>query len=480
MGNSKLPKGKEWDRIAEEAFSSGSTHIFSEDYCRRRAELLRGVTMKKTNSVKRRFNSRIAAAAAAFIIIPGATIAGTHFLTHQTDNNDHADEVVVEPTDIESTSVLLEDSSEATEEVTEVTEEAAEVRQVGEFFQRNEWYEDEFACVDSFTIEDVDLSQLDTDCIGRMEDYSRFVDENGKLTARKDPDDWKLLKTTVTYRNDSAEPREVCVDYSLCGISCYDGELERLEMLEPYMYPDLYGWFSFKATDGEHGSKNEVIVAPGGTGTVERAMLIREQDLDKELYLCFDYEVNGAPTLGKPCQYSVKLQDGGTLTAEDMTVHEYARDEQAASKFDSLYHFCEDHKIEYTVIPEGYTTGGPYEGKYNMEGYGGGITPCGLSTTDNIDELNGLLSKEFEHDQCWTYELETIDPDTPDVGVIVNHRPDPDTPDTFNGYFDRDVLVKFNDTSDIAGYVVRLYVYSSVTEEELNQFISGMKIVPVE
>ena len=475
MGNIKLPKGKEWDKIAEEAFNSGETHIFSDNYCRRKAEMQGGITMKRNRGTSGKIKQRsgMAAAAAAFILVPGITIAGTHLLSNKASTTGPADEVIVEPSSVESTTVLLEAITEAPEE------EAAEVRQVGEFFQRNKWYEDEFVCVDSFTIEDVDLSQLDTDCIGRMEDYSRFVDDNGKLTVRDDPDGWKLLKTTVTYRNDSAEPREVCVDYSLCGISCYDGELERFELLEPYMYPDLYSWFSFKVTDGEQGSKNEVIVAPGGTGTVERAMLIREQDLDKALYICFDYEVNGTSTLGKPCQYSVKLKDGAELTAEDMTVHEIVRDEQAAADFDSLYNYSEDHKVEYTVIPEGYSTGGAYEGKYHKEGESGGITPLGLATTDNIDELNGLMAKEFEHDQAWAYELETIAPDTPDVGVIVNHRPDPDTPDTFNGYFDRDVLVKFNDTSDITGYVVRLYVHSSVTEEELNQFISGMKIVPV-
>lgn len=475
MGNIKLPKGKEWDKIAEEAFNSGETHIFSDNYCRRKAEMQGGITMKRNRGTSGKIKQRsgMAAAAAAFILVPGITIAGTHLLSNKASTTGPADEVIVEPSSVESTTVLLEAITEAPEE------EAAEVRQVGEFFQRNKWYEDEFVCVDSFTIEDVDLSQLDTDCIGRMEDYSRFVDDNGKLTVRDDPDGWKLLKTTVTYRNDSAEPREVCVDYSLCGISCYDGELERFELLEPYMYPDLNGWFSFKVTDGEQGSKNEVIVAPGSTGTVERAMLIREQDLDKALYICFDYEVNGASTLGKPCQYSVKLHDGAELTAEDMTVHETVRDEQAAATFESLYNYSEDHKVEFTVIPEGFSTGGAYEGKYHKEGESGGITPWSLATTDNVDELNGLMAKELEHDQAWAYELETIDPDTPDVGVIVNHRPDPDTPDTFNGYFDRDVLVKFNDTSDITGYVVRLYVHSSVTEEELNQFISGMKIVPV-
>ena len=475
MGNIKLPKGKEWDKIAEEAFNSGETHIFSDNYCRRKAEMQGGITMKRNRGTSGKIKQRsgMAAAAAAFILVPGITIAGTHLLSNKASTTGPADEVIVEPSSVESTTVLLEAITEAPEE------QAAEVRQVGEFFQRNKWYEDEFVCVDSFTIEDVDLSQLDTDCIGRMEDYSRFVDDNGKLTVRDDPDGWKLLKTTVTYRNDSAEPREVCVDYSLCGISCYDGELERFELLEPYMYPDLNGWFSFKVTDGEHGSKNEVIVAPGSTGTVERAMLIRDQDLDKALYICFDYEVNGASTLGKPCQYSVKLQDGDTLTADDFVTHENVRNEQAAATFESLYNYSEDHKVEFTVIPEGYTTGGPYEGKYHKEGESGGITPWSLATTDNVDELNGLMAKELEHDQAWAYELETIDPDTPDVGVIVNHRPDPDTPDTFNGYFDRDVLVKFNDTSDITGYVVRLYVHSSVTEEELNQFISGMKIVPV-
>ena len=136
MGNIKLPKGKEWDKIAEEAFNSGETHIFSDNYCRRKAEMQGGITMKRNRGTSGKIKQRsgMAAAAAAFILVPGITIAGTHLLSNKASTTGPADEVIVEPSSVESTTVLLEAITEAPEE------EDAEVRQVGEFFQRNKWY----------------------------------------------------------------------------------------------------------------------------------------------------------------------------------------------------------------------------------------------------------------------------------------------------------------------------------------------------
>lgn len=99
MNNKKLPKGNEWKKIVDDAFSSDSTHIFSDAYCNRRADLQRGAVMKRVTSNQKRSYKSIAATAAAMILIPTVTIAGTHFAVHKDGNsNDKAAEVVVEAT----------------------------------------------------------------------------------------------------------------------------------------------------------------------------------------------------------------------------------------------------------------------------------------------------------------------------------------------------------------------------------------------
>ena len=71
----------DWDKITEEAFNSEEVHDFSADYCRRRAELQGGTSMEKRRITQktRRFNTRIAATAAALLIIPTATVGALHF-----------------------------------------------------------------------------------------------------------------------------------------------------------------------------------------------------------------------------------------------------------------------------------------------------------------------------------------------------------------------------------------------------------------
>ena len=79
----------DWKKITEEAFSSDEIHVFSEDYCRRRSELQGGITMEKKRITQKtnRFNARIAATAAAFLVIPAATIGVTHFAQSSGDSS---------------------------------------------------------------------------------------------------------------------------------------------------------------------------------------------------------------------------------------------------------------------------------------------------------------------------------------------------------------------------------------------------------
>nr|MCR5731217.1 hypothetical protein [Ruminococcus sp.] len=133
MNNKKLPKGNEWKKIVDDAFSSDSTHIFSDAYCNRRADLQRGAVMKRVTSNQKRSYKGIAATAAAMILIPTVTIAGTHFAVHKDGNsNDKAAEVVVEAT-TENTEALTEIVTEYVEEKTTANESYKGYRYVDDY-----------------------------------------------------------------------------------------------------------------------------------------------------------------------------------------------------------------------------------------------------------------------------------------------------------------------------------------------------------
>ena len=143
MNNKKLPKGNEWKKIVDDAFSSDSTHIFSDAYCNRRADLQRGAVMKRVTSNQKRSYKGIAATAAAMILIPTVTIAGTHFAVHKDGNsNDKAAEVVVEATT---------DAAEAlTEIVTEYVEEKTTANESYKGYRYVDDYELQFVNTDGF------------------------------------------------------------------------------------------------------------------------------------------------------------------------------------------------------------------------------------------------------------------------------------------------------------------------------------------
>ena len=76
MKNKGLPTQKEWDNIIDEAFSSDEKHDFSALYELRKAEIQKGITMKKTtNHIQRRYRGMVAAAAAIVIAAPASVYA---------------------------------------------------------------------------------------------------------------------------------------------------------------------------------------------------------------------------------------------------------------------------------------------------------------------------------------------------------------------------------------------------------------------
>ncbi|NLT10682.1 MAG: hypothetical protein GXY08_14475 [Ruminococcus sp.] len=487
MGINRLPDSKGWDKITEEAFSSSETHVFSDEYCRRRAELQRGVTMKRTSSGNKRYRTGIAAAAAAFILIPGATIAGTHLLTHKSNDNDKAAEVIVEPT----FAVPAEN----------VQDTSAAVRKTGEDVPLN-WYNDKvFACVDSFG-----FSNLDTD--------GDPVNTTKELTNIDTSQKWKIVSSDVTYKNESDETVEIDLFYNLCSVK--DGELQSLTDPAENNDEDMYDWHDYKCVAGKQTEGDKVVLDPGETSTVERVMLLRESDLNMEMYIAFAYET-GIPdsnlvpgfnyasldSLGAPGKYCVRVDEGEDMAALENTVPVSENTDAAAEEETTAVSegneqkenievpVVTDHRIDFSIIPYGYATYGYtekdtdvcYYPKFNKEGEGGGITPCVLSTTNDINSVITQLDSEqsginpdcLPHVKKEEYEVKTLDNDTPDTTVYVLYRNVSSIIDQGSS-FDRDVIVKFNDSD----YFIQLYLEESVTKDELDQFISGMKIVPME
>lgn len=75
MGKSELPNKIEFDRIVEEAFSSGERHSFSEQYKQKKDNIQRGMIMKKMNNKSERiFVGTVAAAVLAVVAVPTGVV----------------------------------------------------------------------------------------------------------------------------------------------------------------------------------------------------------------------------------------------------------------------------------------------------------------------------------------------------------------------------------------------------------------------
>ena len=70
----KIPDGREWEKIVDEAFSSDRIHVFSEEYNTQKRFMRKGVTMKKNNIL---MNMTVAVATLAVVAFPTAIYMNT-------------------------------------------------------------------------------------------------------------------------------------------------------------------------------------------------------------------------------------------------------------------------------------------------------------------------------------------------------------------------------------------------------------------
>lgn len=140
----------DWDKITEEAFNSEEIHDFSKDYCRRRAELQGGTTMEKRRITQKthRFSSRIAATAAALIVIPTATVGVLHFAPSGDKKGGSKQGAAIEDTTAVSENIYGA-------EATDITSEA-----VTEALTTTEAAKQEATAIDEFGVE---VAPLDND-----------------------------------------------------------------------------------------------------------------------------------------------------------------------------------------------------------------------------------------------------------------------------------------------------------------------------
>jgi len=131
MKNNRLPSGKEWDKIVDDAFSSSEIHEFSDRYERRKAGLQKGNIMdnnerrREKESPRRKIDtSALIAMAAAVALVPASVFAVSHLGSNKAPL-----------TEVELSSVEETTAGEVTEAETEpVSEEAAEETEASEYF----------------------------------------------------------------------------------------------------------------------------------------------------------------------------------------------------------------------------------------------------------------------------------------------------------------------------------------------------------
>ena len=137
-----------------------------------------------------------------------------------------------------------------------------------------------------------------------------------------------------------------------------------------------------------------------------------------------------------------------------------------------------DYDISYDNVPAVFTRPDGFKFHYKDCEYGG-ITPCGPEKYNDFEAFKqeAFNKESYSSNRVENYKLEK---DGMEWDIYVSHRNIPDNDgdgkideEWANGYFDRDVAIKFGDT----GYAEHLYVYSAVSEADMKAFIEGMQLV---
>ena len=448
----------DWDKITEEAFESDEMHIFSEDYCRRRAEIQGGITMekKRENIKRRRFSASAAAAAAALVLIPAGTVGAIHFASSGSKNSGEKYGAQVETTTVTET-LAAEETSAADIEASAINEDTGEeVAVKTRYMAVPDPLPDGWVAIDGV--------------FARKYSYIDQAEDEGSTIARENSEN----SSYVSY-------------YMLSG-EVYDDVYKELSGKS-----EVVGW---PEPESPRLEKSVTEFKHDRDDGYDRDILIKFKDSDDFVALAVYYDVKQEYLYDLVQSFKLVKVDETTIpqaSDENKAINEdngekvpVAEAEEAVQVDDSITN------IEYNYLPEGLVRDeNNFKFRYYIDGefQGGGITPLLSKCSEGVD-FDSVLDEYFNREGDHSESVEEYDvgegKDEKHVYISYN-KGGPREPEfegdrriteedwkymQSNGWYNRKAVVRFADGVHYA----ELEIHSSLNDEELRKFIEGMNL----
>lgn len=450
----------DWEKITEDAFASDEEHIFSEGYCRRRAELQGGITMekKREKTRNRRFNAGMAATAAAFILIPTVTIGAIRFTSG--NKNDNSSEL--------GAAVVSAETTTGTRTAAEVTTAAVETGTIAVDTEQEplavQFYGEKYG----YTLIEYGINYDNIPAI-----FTRSEDDRFMLNSGNGSSDGILSETLLKYSDFEAYKNAFINENPGMKYEKVDQLSTEVDGKEWQYYVCYVDSSALPGESFENGWCNRnVLVKMGDSGYMN--CLYVYSDVTDEALKAF---IGGMrlEKLSEPV--NMNFQIGYNMNDYLLCDGYYSYSEEAAPT------------VEYNYIPKGYSV----DDCNSADGYGEfefvkndeeRIQPC-IGAINSEEGAGAYAKKIFDANyvsQNGTEEIRRFD-NNPEQSklVYINYRKegpcDGETEDEWKArretdWYDRDVVVVFED----AGYAVSFCVYHDVTKAELTAFIEGMEL----
>ena len=452
----------DWNKITEDAFSSGEEHMFSESYCRRRAELQGGINMEKRRKIQRtrRFNAGVAATAAAFVMIPAATIGVLHFTGGSSSDNGNGQKLGAAVSDSTDTTAYTKPAETTLDESTVTTEATTAL---------------EIATID---VETPVVQDYYKEYALLRTDYVLNYDNVPSIFTR--PDGFKFYYNDGQKHSGGITPcgLEVCTDIEAFKKEAFNtstyssNHVDNYKLEKDGMEWDIYVSYRNLPDNGSNGEGDahwafdrDVVIKFGDTGYAEHLYIYSEiTETDMKAF------IEGMQLVKQPEGAEKEVPYDGTLSM-DLFDRTYMK------KVDGV-------QVEYNFLPDGYSFAEaaieinmvdfakndeeriqPVISEYLVDANNGAEKAADTFFDANAVSRNGRV------------EQKSLDGKT----VYINYRKEgPCEGETEEGWqhrlatdwYDRDGYVAFDGT----GYGVEFCVFHEVSDEELMQFIDGMNL----
>ncbi|MBR4627570.1 MAG: hypothetical protein IKO47_07730 [Ruminococcus sp.] len=435
----------DWKKITDEAFSSDEKHIFSDSYCRRRAEIQGGLNMdkKRERTRTRRFNIGIAATAAAFILIPVGTVGALHFAGGGSKAGSPA-------ADVSSTEYYTEAATQLYVGAVDIAPVATQI------------YSDKY-CV----------MELEYDTCYDNVPVRIFKQRGCCAFEYRESGDMNIITPGIVKYNDFDKMLTSLTSYGdMTSSYSTDGYITNKDGQEWHIYighkADVLG-----AQPGQYPTRN-LVVKYGDTGYAQ-VFSVYDNVTDEDLKAFAE-------------SLSIKKLDEPQeriLPAEN--VPEYAvvaRSFDAASRAQAdYYYFPEGYRLTNTA--DSFKAGGYYYNTVDLINVEGSEINACLSYYGKEDEFEGFLTDVFNANAVQRGGT-CLDPITVGEGsqkktVYISKRKEgPCDGEDEEGWevrrntdwYDRDVVIRFDGT----GFAVQFCVFHDLPEKELLKFAEGIEL----